>query len=45
VIAALAALGGKWLHNECAALAGLFVFGISALWVIGAATALVLDIE
>lgn len=45
VLAALLALAGKWLHQECLALAALAVFVASSLWVVVAAILLIRDIK
>jgi hypothetical protein len=45
VFAALLALAGKWLHQECLSLAGLAIFTASSLWVVAAAVLLVRDIQ
>jgi hypothetical protein len=45
VLAALLALFGKWLHNECLVLVAVAVFVISSLWVVAAAVLLVRDIK
>jgi hypothetical protein len=45
VLAALLALAGKWLHDECFALSGLAIFVLSSIWVVAAAVLLVRDIK